>query len=77
MEREDQLEKLFKVTSRIISEFDSETESMVEKLHKKRDEQVIYILLNKLPKFLLVFSTFSLNVVILTKEMNLATSFEH
>ncbi len=68
MEREDQLEKLFKMTSRIISEFDSETESMIEKLHKKRDEQVMYILLNRLPKVWLFIKICSLNVVILTRK---------
>ena len=40
MEREDNLEKLFKCTSKAISEYDNKTREMIELLHKTRDEQV-------------------------------------
>ena len=40
MEREDNLEKLFKCTSKTISEYDNKTGEMIELLHKTRDEQV-------------------------------------
>ena len=40
MEREDNLEKLFKCTSKTISEYDNMTREMIELLHKTRDEQV-------------------------------------
>ena len=40
MEREDNLEKLFKCTSKSISEYDNKTVEMIELLHKTRDEQV-------------------------------------
>ena len=40
MEREDNLEKLFKCTSKAISEYDNKTGEMIELLHKTRDEQV-------------------------------------
>ena len=40
MEREDNLEKLFKCTSKTISEYDYKTGEMIELLHKTRDEQV-------------------------------------
>ena len=40
MEREDILEKLFKCTSKTISEYDNKTAEMIELLHKTRDEQV-------------------------------------
>ena len=40
MEREDNLEKLFKCTSKAISEYDNKTAEMIELLHKTRDEQV-------------------------------------
>ena len=40
MEREDNLEKLFKCTSKTISEYDNKTAEMIELLHKTRDEQV-------------------------------------
>ena len=40
MEREDILEKLFKCTSKTISEYDNNTAEMIELLHKTRDEQV-------------------------------------
>ena len=39
-EREDNLEKLFKCTSKAISEYDNKTGEMIELLHKTRDEQV-------------------------------------
>ena len=40
MEREDNLEKLFKCTSKTSSEYDNKTAEMIELLHKTRDEQV-------------------------------------
>ena len=40
MEREDNLEKLFKCISKTISEYDNKTGEMIELLHKTRDEQV-------------------------------------
>ena len=40
MEREDNLEKLFKCTSKTIFEYDNKTGEMIELLHKTRDEQV-------------------------------------
>ena len=40
MEREDNLEKLFKCTSKTISEYDNKTGEMIELLHKTRDKQV-------------------------------------
>ena len=40
MEREDNLKKLFKCTSKTISEYDNKTAEMIELLHKTRDEQV-------------------------------------
>ena len=40
MAREDNLEKLFKSTSKTISEYDNKTAEMIELLHKTRDEQV-------------------------------------
>ena len=40
MEREDNLEKLFKCTSKTISEYDKNTTEIIELLHKTRDEQV-------------------------------------
>ena len=41
IDREDELNALFKLTSKVISDFDSETESLIEKLHNRRDEQVL------------------------------------
>ena len=40
MEKEDNLEKLFKCTSKTISEYDNKTGEMIELLHKTRDKQV-------------------------------------
>ena len=40
MEREDNLEKLFKYASKTSSEYDIKTGEMIELLHKTRDEQV-------------------------------------
>ena len=40
VEKEDNLEKLFKCTSKSISEYDNKTGEMIELLHKTRDEQV-------------------------------------
>ena len=42
LDREDKLAALFKLTSSIVSDFDSETEDMIQKIHETRDEQVIY-----------------------------------
>ena len=38
--KEELLEKLFKHTSKIVSEFDLKTSKLLEKLHSTRDEQV-------------------------------------
>ena len=38
--REDNLERLFKCTSKTSSEYDNKTAEMIELLHKTRDEQV-------------------------------------
>ena len=38
--KEDNLEKLFKLTSKAISVYDDETVELIKKLHKDRDEQV-------------------------------------
>lgn len=38
--KEDNLEKLFKLTSKAISDYDDETVELIKKLHKDRDEQV-------------------------------------
>ena len=43
LEKEEKLAALFKKTSKIMSEYEKETEMMVEKLHKARDEQVFQI----------------------------------
>ena len=43
MAREDNLEKLFKSTSKTISEYDNKTAEMIELLHKTRNEQVSII----------------------------------
>ena len=43
MEREDNLEKLFKSASKICAEYDSNTAEMIEQLHTVRDEQVMHI----------------------------------
>ena len=40
IEREDNLEKLFKSASKICAEYDNGTAEMIEQLHKVRDEQV-------------------------------------
>ena len=40
LEKEQKLAALFKKTSKIMSEYEKETEEMVEQLHKARDEQV-------------------------------------
>ena len=41
LEKEKKLAALFKKTSKIMSEYEKETEEMVEQLHKARDEQVL------------------------------------
>ena len=38
--KEDNLEKLFKCTSKTSSEYDNKTAEMIQLLHKTRDEQV-------------------------------------
>ena len=43
LKKEEKLAALFKKTSKIMSEYEKETEMMVEKLHKARDEQVFQI----------------------------------
>ena len=40
LEKEEKLAALFKKTSKIMSEYEKETEEMVKRLHKARDEQV-------------------------------------
>ena len=40
LEKEEKLAALFKKTSKIMSEYEKETEEMVKQLHKARDEQV-------------------------------------
>ena len=40
LEKEQKLAALFKKTSMFMSEYEKETEEMVEQLHKARDEQV-------------------------------------
>ena len=40
LEKEQKLAALFKKTSKIMSEYEDETEEMVKQLHKARDEQV-------------------------------------
>ena len=40
LEKEQKLAALFKKTSKIMSEYEKETEEMVKQLHKARDEQV-------------------------------------
>ena len=42
LEKEEKLAALFKKTSKIMSEYEKETEEMVKQLHKARDEQVCY-----------------------------------
>ena len=41
LEKEEKLAALFKKTSKIMSEYEKETEELVEQLHKARDEQVL------------------------------------
>ena len=50
LEKEEKLVALFKKTSKIMSEYEKETEEMVKQLNKARDEQVCYF-------FLLIWST--------------------
>ena len=40
LKKEQKLADLFKKTSKIMSEYEKETEEMVKQLHKARDEQV-------------------------------------
>ena len=40
VEKEDNLEKLFKCSSKTSSEYDNKTAEMIQLLHKTRDEQV-------------------------------------
>ena len=40
LEKEQKLAALFKKTSKIMSEYEKETEEMVKQLHRARDEQV-------------------------------------
>ena len=41
LEKEQKLSAMFKKTSKIMSEYEKETEEMIQQLHKARDEQVI------------------------------------
>ena len=43
IEREDNLEKLFKSASKKCAEYDNKTAEMIEQLHTTRDEQVMHI----------------------------------
>ena len=45
LEKEEKLAALFKKTSKIMSEYEKETEEMVKQLHRARDEQVCYFML--------------------------------
>ena len=47
LKKEQKLAALFKKTSKIMSEYEKETEEMVKLLHKARDEQV-FVCLKKL-----------------------------
>ena len=40
LEKEEKLAALFKKTSKIMAEYENETEEIVEELHKARDKQV-------------------------------------
>ena len=42
MAREDELERIFKYSSKVGSEYDAVTEDMIKLLHKTRDEQVVF-----------------------------------
>ena len=44
LEKEEKLAALFKKTSKIMSEYEKETEEMVKQLHRARDKQVCYFL---------------------------------
>ena len=44
LEKEQKLADLFKKTSKIMSEYEKETEEMVKQLYKARDEQVFAVL---------------------------------
>ena len=41
LKKEEKLAALFKKTSKIMSEYEKETEEMVKQLHEARDEQVL------------------------------------
>ena len=43
IKREEMLEKLFKLISKTLSDYDTETAKLVKQLHKERDDQVTYI----------------------------------
>ena len=40
LKKEEKLAALFKKTSKIMSDYEKETEEMIQQLHKARDEQV-------------------------------------
>ena len=40
IKKEEMLEKLFKLTSKTLSDYDNETAELVQQLHKERDEKV-------------------------------------
>ena len=42
MAKEDDLERIFKYSSKVGSEYDAVTEDMLELLHKTRDDQVVF-----------------------------------
>ena len=46
LEKEEKLAALFKKTSKIMSEYEKETEEMVNQLHRAREEQVCYFFVN-------------------------------
>ena len=39
-EKEEKLSSLFKITSRIVTDYDGETEGVIQTLHSTRDQQV-------------------------------------
>ena len=42
LNKEEKLEKLFKLSSKSISDYDDETSAMIERLHTTRDDQVYH-----------------------------------
>ena len=42
MAKEDELERIFKYSSKVGSDYDAVTEDMIKLLHKTREEQVVF-----------------------------------